>query len=366
GPTPTLVAGPEGVTPALPTPLAPTLVAGAAATPTAVPHGSPHGPQAQPGAVAPASPAPHGPQAQPGAVAPASPMPHGASAAAFAPAGSPVPYGSPGHAPDGHGGPPPGVPAPPRQGGWAPPPAWPGVPVSGAPVSPPPGSGRTAPASPRRRALWITVGAVVALAGVVTATVLYLTRDRYPALEFRTSVEVVGRVAAGADRPTAMFTAVLGDRAYLAHPLDDGRLEVTAVDAGTGAEQWRKRTGTSAERWDRIVALPGAVAVFADAVGDDTPRDLVLLDGASGEQRWRRPVRGDDDVLFGEGVAVLVDRAGKRLVGLRLGDGGEVWARDSPRDEYGGARTSVHPVTTEEALGGPAFVDGSPRDPWRG
>ncbi|SCL67450.1 PQQ-like domain-containing protein [Micromonospora citrea] len=348
GPTPMVVAWPEGVTPALPAPLAPTLVAGASATPTAAP--SPAVPHGSPAAAPAGHPMSYGAQAQPGAAAPA---------------GSPVPYGSPGHAPDGHGGQPPGLPAPP-QAGWVPPAAWPGVPVSGAPVSPPPGTGPTAPASPRRRALWITVGAVVALAGVVTATVLYLTRDRYPALEFRTSVEVVERVAAGADRPTAMFTAVLGDRAYLAYPLDDGRLEVTAVDAGTGAQKWRKQTVASAERWDRIVALPGAVAVVADAIGDDTPRDLVLLDGASGEQRWRRSIRGDDDVLFGEGVAVLVDRAGKRLVGLRLADGGEVWARDSPRDEYGGARTSVHPVTTEKALGGPAFVDGSPRDPWRG
>ncbi|MER7335473.1 MULTISPECIES: Hsp70 family protein [unclassified Micromonospora] len=352
GPTPTVVAGPEGVTPALPAGVAPTLVAGAAATPT------------MPGA-----PTPYGP---PAAAPPGSPVP-GAPPAA-------PPGGHGGYGYGGPGGQPAGVPAPPQAGGWAPgvppagvsvgpggpPAAWPGAPVSGAPVSPPPGAGRTAPAFPRRRALWITVGAVVALAGVVTAAMLYLTRDRYPALEFRTSVAVVERVAAGDDRPSEMFTAVLGDRAYLAYPLDDGRLEVVAVDADSGGVEWRKQIEASAERWERIVALPGAVVAFADAIGDDTPRDLVLLDGASGDQRWRRPILGNDDVFFGEGVAVLVDRAGKRLVGLRLSDGGETWAQDSPQDEYDSARTNVHPVTTDEALGGPAFLDGSPRNPWLG
>ncbi|MEU7935164.1 Hsp70 family protein [Micromonospora echinofusca] len=234
-----------------------------------------------------------------------------------------------------------------------------------APAASSPGGGRSGLALPRRRALWISLAAVLALAGVATAAVLYLTRDRYPALEFRT-VDQLTRVPAGTERPADMFTAVLGDRAYLGYPLGDGRLEVVAVDAGTGAVKWRRQTAATSERWERIVALPGAVAVVADAIGDDTPRDLVLLDGASGDQRWRRPILGDDDVLFGDGVAVQVDRTGKRLVGLRLRDGGEIWAQPSPRDEYDNTRTAVHPVTTDKALAGPAFLDGSPRDPWRG
>lgn len=124
--------------------------------------------------------------------------------------------------------------------------------------------------APRRRALWVSLAAVLALAGVATAAVLYLTRDRYPALEFRT-VDQLTRVPAGTERPADMFTAVLGQRAYLGYPLGDGRLEVVAVDAGTGAVKWRKQTAVSSDRWKGIVALPGAVAVFADAIGDDTP-----------------------------------------------------------------------------------------------
>ncbi|MEU7996237.1 hsp70 family protein [Micromonospora sp. NPDC049060] len=308
---------------------APTVPAGPAPTPTAV---------AGPEGVTPALPAGltptmvAGPPAAP--TVPAAPSP-------------PDPFAPPGVPPGGPAG------------------AWPGVPVSGTPVSASPGGGRSGPALPRRRALWISLAAVLALAGVATAAVLYLIRDRYPALEFRT-VDQLTRVPAGTERPADMFTAVLGQRAYLGYPLGDGRLELVAVDAGTGAVKWRKQTAVSSDRWKGIVALPGAVAVFADAIGDDTPRDLVLLDGASGDQRWRRSILGNDDVIFGDGVAVQVDRAGKRLVGLRLGDGGEVWSQPSPRDEYDNTRTSVHPVTTDKALGGPAFLDGSPRDPWRG
>ncbi|MDO3702053.1 Hsp70 family protein [Micromonospora sp. C28SCA-DRY-2] len=240
---------------------------------------------------------------------------------------------------------------------------WPGgVPVSAAPVSPPPGG----PGLFRRRAVWITLGAVLALAGVTVAAVLYLTRDRYPGLEWQNPVAEVNRVPAGEERPTEMFTAVLDDRGYLAHPLPDGRLEVVAIDTRTGGERWRRQVGGSGQRWDRIVALPGAVAVFADATSSDTPRDLIVLDGASGDRRWDEPIRGDDDVLFAENVAVLVDRTLDRLVGLRLDDGAEAWTLPNPRDEYGGARTNVYRVTTDEALGGPAYPNGTPRDPWRG
>ncbi|MFV2116397.1 Hsp70 family protein [Micromonospora sp. LOL_025] len=349
-PTPTAVAGPEGVTPALPAGLAPTMDAAPPTAPTVPADPTPATPFAPPDAGPSSFAPPWAPGAHPSSGAPAG------GGAPHAPPGTPA-AGPASGAPAGDGAPyaPPGGPAG----------AWSGVPVSGTPVSSSPGGGRSGPALPRRRALWISLAAVLALAGVATAAVLYLTRDRYPALEFRT-VDQLTWVPAGTQRPADMFTAVLGDRAYLGYPLDDGRLEVVAVDAGTGAVKWRKQTAASSERWKRIVALPGAVAVFADAIGDDTPRDLLLLDGASGDQRWRRPILGNDDVLFGDGVAVQVDRAGKRLVGLRLGDGREEWTQPSPRDEYDNTRTSVHPVTTDEALGGPAFLDGSPRDPWRG
>ncbi|WP_433308217.1 Hsp70 family protein [Micromonospora sp. CA-269861] len=255
-----------------------------------------------------------------------------------------------------------GAPAP-----VVPSPPWPG---STPPAGPPPGPGLAGAtptpsggATPWRRARWVVLGAVLALAGVATAATLYLTRDRYPDLEF-TLLRELSRPSAGAERPVDMWTAVLDDRAYLAFPLPDDRLEVVAVDAGNGRELWREQTDVRANDWETIIAVPGAVAVLADAPGDSTPRPLAVLDGRTGEQRWQRVLRGDDDVYFADDTAVLVDRAADELVGLRLTDGSAKWTQPNPRDQYAGGRTVVRPVGTDAAAGGPAFLDGAPRDPW--
>ncbi|MFG3599414.1 Hsp70 family protein [Micromonospora chersina] len=277
------------------------------------------------------------------AVAPHSPAP-GTPASAPLPPGSPV------------GGVPPQGPGIPHQpGAW---PGWPGVPVNGSPAAPT-GGGR------RRRALWISVGAVAALAGVATATVLYLTRDRHPELDFEAFGKPV-RVAAGGERPVEMFTAAAGDRAYLAYPRGDDRLAVVAVEAGTGKELWRKESATTADRWAGVVALPGAVALLADAAGSSTPRQLEVLDGGNGSSRWRHTVQGDDEMFVGGDVVAVTDHERKRLVGLRLSDGDEKWSLADLTDQYGSTRDSVHPVTTDEAVSGPGYGDGSPRDPEEG
>ncbi|MGB2570297.1 Hsp70 family protein [Micromonospora citrea] len=324
--------------------------------PAAGPHGTrpepapaagPYGTLAAvPGDILAAAPAGHTPPVTPAGAAPGYAAPPAGDVPGWhPPAPAPAPPASPGH----------GAPGVLGQGG----PGRPGVPGSGSPVSPASG-----PAGRGRRRLWIAAGAGLALAGVVAATVLWVIRDRYPALEFRTLSEVA-RPTAGAERPTAMFTAVLDDRAYLAHQRDDDRLEVVSVDAGTGRERWRVPTRTGADRWDGIRALPGAVALLAEASGDSTPRDLVVLDAGSGEERWRHSVRGDDELFLGRDTVVWLDRTGDRLVGLRLSDGTQRWHQDNPRTDYG-ARTRVVPVGTEEALGGPAHFGGSPRAPWLG
>ncbi|MEH1165193.1 Hsp70 family protein [Micromonospora sp. CPCC 205539] len=318
-----------------------------------------------------ATPAYAGPPAAP-AGAPAPPVP-------TSPAGPPAPPSAGAAVPVEAG---PFVPTQPGPGAILPTgpagPGWPGSPAStvpspaGMPGTLVGGSGGTATPTPApaggpqwRRARWVVLAAVLALAGVVTATTLYLTRDRYPDLEFALR-ELRPRPAAGAERPTGMWTAVLDDRAYLGYPLPDDRLEVIAVDAGTGAQLWRKPTSVTANDWTGLIAVPGAVAVLADAPGDSTPRQLAILDEKSGEQRWNRAILGDDDVYFGDDVAVLVDRAAGRLVGLRLSDGTEKWNKANPRDQYGGSRTVVRAVGSDKAAGGPAFLNGTPRDPWTG
>ncbi|SCE94568.1 PQQ-like domain-containing protein [Micromonospora haikouensis] len=283
--------------------------------------------------------------------APASP-PAPPGAAPGLPSTVPAPAGTPATA---WGGPMPVSPPAPV------PPTVPGSPAApGSPATP-----GSPSAARRRRALWITVAAVLALAGVGVGAALWFTRDRYPGLEFQNLAEVE-RVPAGEDRPVETLTALLGDVGYAAYPLPDDRLEIVALDAGTGRTRWRTQTTQTAQQWDALVAVPGAVAAFADPIGVDAPRELVVRDAASGGQRWSRSIGDDDRVIFGRDVAVLVDTTGNRLVGLRMRDGAQVWTEDNPRDSSGNARSAVLPVETAEAAGGPAYADGTPRDPWRG
>ncbi|MFU8852809.1 Hsp70 family protein [Micromonospora sp. SL1-18] len=284
-------------------------------------------------------------------LAPGAPPPAGTGPAPTEPA-STLPLGT--------GTPPPADAGIPRQAG-----PWPGVPQAGRPGVP--GSGRPgSPAAParggrRRPALWISLAAVAALAGVATAAVLYLTRDRHPELDFQPLGKGT-RVPVGEQRPSDMFTAIAGDRTYLAYPRDDHRLAVIAVETATGRELWQRKSGDAADRWRGLVALPGAVGLLGDASGSGTRR-LEVLDAGSDDRRWQYPVHEDDELFAGAEVVVLADRTGKRLVGLDLRTGGERWSRSDPTDEYGNSRTSVYPVTTEEGLAGPGFVDGAPRDP---
>ncbi|MEW2542984.1 Hsp70 family protein [Micromonospora chalcea] len=289
-------------------------------------------------------------------------------------AGGPVPHprydgtpGVPGFVPPGaapaahHAGP--GVPGmPPPGGGW--PPAGPGPGVPGAPFSPAPGGVRPGGGRPRR-GRWFALGAGLVVVAVAASVLLWVFRDRHPALDFHTA-ELVRTVAAGDTRPDQMFTATLGERAYLARSLPDDHLHVTAVEAATGRTVWEKRTDAATQRWAGIRALPDGLLVLGDATGSGTPRVLAVLDGDSGEQRWRTDVGRDDALFFGADTLVRVDRAGERLVGLRMDDGRQRWERRNPRTEYGDARTKVLPVGTGAALDGPGDAEGSPLAPWAG
>ncbi|WP_328343730.1 Hsp70 family protein [Micromonospora sp. NBC_00421] len=290
----------------------------------------------------------------------------GPRAVAYAGAGAPADAG-PLPGPPGVGGQPAAGPYPvdAGPGGYPPGTGWSGVPGAGLPTSPEAGGPPVASARRGRRRWWIGLGAGLALVGVLGAAALWFTRDRYPALEFHTLTEVA-RPTADGDRPTAMFTAVLGDRAYLAYQLPDDRLTVVAVEAGTGKPAWRSTISAGAQQWTGVRAVPGAVLAVADAVGDSTPRDVVVLDAGSGKERWRLPVHGDDAVHVTRETLVWVDRAGSRLVGLRLRDGRQEWTQANPRSEYDDTRSTVLPVGTEQGVVGPAQFDGAPRAPWLG
>ncbi|MFD6696608.1 Hsp70 family protein [Micromonospora aurantiaca (nom. illeg.)] len=269
--------------------------------------------------------------------------------------GMPAAHGPvPPHPAAGYGVPGPSAPPP---GGWQP-----GVP--GAPFSPAPGGVRPGGGRPRR-GRWIALGAGLVVVAVAASVLLWVFRDRHPALDFHTA-ELVKTVSAGDTRPDQMFTATLGERAYLARSLPDDHLHVTAVEPATGKTVWERRTDATAQRWAGIRALPDGLLVLGDATGSDTPRVLAVLDGDSGKQRWRTDVGRDDTLYLGPDTIVRLDRTGERLVGLRLDDGRQRWERPNPRTEYGDARTKVVPVGTGAALDGPGNAEGSPLAPWAG
>ncbi|MFD6264230.1 Hsp70 family protein [Micromonospora chalcea] len=266
------------------------------------------------------------------------------------------------HMPAAHGPVPPypgyGVPGP-----SAPPPGGRPSGVPGTPFSPAPNGVRPAGGRPRR-GRWIALGAGLVVVAVAAAVLLWVFRDRHPALDFHTA-ELVKTVPAGDTRTGQMFTATLGNRSYLVRSLPDDHLHVTAVEAATGRTIWEKRTDAATQRWAGIRALPDGLLVLGEGTGS-TPRVLAVLDGDSGTQRWRTEIGRDDVLFFGPDTVVRVDRAGERLVGLRLGDGRQRWERRNPRTEYGDARTKVLPVGTGAALDGPGNAEGSPLVPWAG
>ena len=152
----------------------------------------------------------------------------------------------------------------------------------------------------------MVLGAVLALVGVAAAATLYLTRDRYPELEFD-SLRELSRPDGRPRTAGRHVDRVLDDRAYLAYPLPDDRLKVVAVDAGNGRSCGGSRP-TCGPTQGGDLAVPGAVAVLADAPGDSTPRrwpSSTLYRRATLAAR----LRGDDAVYFADDTAVLVDRA---------------------------------------------------------
>jgi molecular chaperone HscA len=209
-----------------------------------------------------------------------------------------------------------------------------------------------------RRAVWIGAGAVLALAGVVTAAVLYLTRGGYDNIAFDNFHDVGKGISLGEEQPYYTYTALTGDRAYLAFVRANKRLEVIAATASTGTQAWRTTTAGSSDQWTGITALPNGLVILAGAISDSNPHELTVLDPANGKKLWGRSIHGDDSVYYFDRVLVLVNRTEDRLLGLDLRTGDQKWDLPNPKDQYGNAPTSVYPVTVPEDLGGAANATG--------
>ncbi len=210
----------------------------------------------------------------------------------------------------------------------------------------------------RKTWFWLLAAAVVVVVGV-GATLAVIFWPGYRALDYR-SLDASPPVVVAPEVPVTIGfndAAVIGDRAYFAGVSDDGELGVVAADANSGKRLWGSRAAGRAERWERMVALPGAVVVFTDTDLVTDKRTMVVLGAERGERRWQRTIGDDDGVLFVADTAVLVDRAANRLLGLDLTDGTTRWDEDDVTTDSG-TRTSVVAVTTPADLSGPAAVSG--------
>jgi hypothetical protein len=202
----------------------------------------------------------------------------------------------------------------------------------------------------------VVAAALVVVVGVgVTLAVVFW--PGYRSLDYRPLAKAV-TIAPGAPMSSGFQdSVVIGDRAYFASVTDSGTLEVVAADADTGERLWGSVEAGTAERWERMVAVPGAVVVFTDSDSTTSKLRMAVLDAGSGDLRWQRTIDDRDGVLFSSGVAVLVDRAENRLLGLDLTDGIRRW--EEPDVKTGsGTTTAVIGVTTPADLSGPAAVSG--------
>jgi len=271
-------------------------------------------------------------------------------------AGGPMPYpvsAVPGSAApvSGHGAPASGHGAPP----WQAPAAAPGRPAGG------PG---------RRKRTYLMAGAaavtLVLAAGAVLAWAFwpgYRALDYHPLGDPQHIQPLIPVTYDWSD------AAISGDRAYFASAdTKTGRVGVVAVDIDTGKQIWPSDRAGTASDWESMRPLPDGLALFTKRetkTGTDTPMDkrrMAVLDASDGDLRWQRTLDPDDEVFFAGDTAVVNDRAGHRLVGVRLNDGTERWSLPDPASPAGLPPT-VFAVTTPKDLDGPAGVFGRPFDP---
>ncbi|MGI5146048.1 Hsp70 family protein [Plantactinospora sp. CA-294935] len=274
-----------------------------------------------------------------GAAAVAAP-PAQAAAGGYPPAGGSYP-GQPGQPV------PPGSPAPFGAGG------------PGRPPGPARPAGGTTPAGlaglVRRRAVWIGAGALVALVGVVVATLLYLTRDRYPGIDFAAFQEV-DRIATREENSSALFTATGGERAYAAYQRNDQRLDIAVLDAESAQVDRWITTEAGAERWDWITALPDVLLVKPEVTSTGTRGDMIAFDPANGAKLWSRQVGSDDKLYLFDEYVVVLDEIADALIGINARSGPE-WTLPNPKGEYS-SDSVVYPVRTAGEVGGAADPTG--------
>ncbi|MEH1130427.1 Hsp70 family protein [Micromonospora sp. CPCC 206061] len=211
----------------------------------------------------------------------------------------------------------------------------------------------------KRPVLWLAA-AVLALAGVVTATVVFLTSGGYDKIAFEPVSELYSIPVGKGETPYYAYTGFVGDHAYLAYEREDKRLEIVAVDPPGKKERWRKQTSSLSERWAGITVLPDVVVAYEDRSSNSEFRNMIVFDADSGDELWNRLIRGDDRAIFAKGVMVLVNKGEDRLLGLDLRTGTTRWEHENPKDGYGDGDDAVYQALTVADVSGPSDVRGTP------
>ncbi|GIM93518.1 Hsp70 family protein [Paractinoplanes toevensis] len=250
-------------------------------------------------------------------------------------------------------------------------PAWPGTAASQPRT--PPGAGPAGATKPeagarttgRRRRAYIFIASavtVVLAAGAVLAWVFwpeYRALDYHPLSEPRVITPLVPVTSDWSD------AEIYRDRAYFASSdsTSNGAVGVVAIRLNATKPTWTSREAGTATRWKSMVPLPVGVALFTDLdSANDYRRRLVVLGADHGNLLWQRTLEQEDEVFFAGDSAVIADRAGKRLIGVKLTDGSQRWSQADPVSTLT-TDTKVLTVTTPKDLGGPATVFGRPYEP---
>ncbi|MET0424252.1 MAG: Hsp70 family protein, partial [Actinoplanes sp.] len=229
----------------------------------------------------------------------------------------------------------------------------------------PPAAPATASRAPgrRKRAYLIGIAAsvtVVLAAGAVLAWVFW---PGYPALDYHPLSEprrIAPVVPVSSDWSDA---AILGDRAYFASSeTENGTIGVVAIDTGDKDPAWTSTSAGTATQWQSMFALPVGLALFSGMDSATSTRRMAVLGASRGNLLWERTLGTGDEVFFAGDSAIVSDRAGHQLLGLKLSDGRQRWAAPDPAGTSSLA-PAVLTVTTPADLEGPATVFGRPYAP---
>lgn len=225
------------------------------------------------------------------------------------------------------------------------------------------GSGRSGAAAAYKKRFWGIVAAATVVVLGVAATLIVVFWPGHPALKFHplgTALHVTPAVPLGS---SFSAVAVRDGRAYFAStddsPQGNQALGVVAADTATGKALWSEPSVAGADQWEQLVATPEAVVAFSARDYSTSTRLMVVLDARTGQRLWTKTLDGDDTVMFTGQVAVQVDVPGKRLVGLGIRDGRQIWTHANPVDQYQLATAALIKSTTVADDSGPAATDGT-------